>query len=187
MKYVNEFINEFFPLIFPCFFLTFFFFLIHVIAGISFLVIFFLIFKSLYQTFEANIEKKKQQELERAKAKKKKAQSLEDILNQLFPEIFSSKNPGKQSSIDQLIEEYIKLIYLQAAQDRAHQQVKQSKKSKDHYLKVLGLKPGASKDEIKKAFKKAAIKYHPDKSTHPNADIRFKEANEAYRVLMNLS
>jgi len=52
--------------------------------------------------------------------------------------------------------------------------------SKDYY-NILGVEKGASDDEIKKAFRKAAHKYHPDK---PDGDeAKFKEANEAYQVL----
>lgn len=52
--------------------------------------------------------------------------------------------------------------------------------SKDYY-KILGVEKTASQDEIKKAFRKTAHKYHPDKSTGDEA--KFKEANEAYQVL----
>lgn len=55
---------------------------------------------------------------------------------------------------------------------------------KRDYYEVLGLKKGASEDEIKKAFKTMARKYHPD--LHPDdkeAAEKFKEVNEAYEVL----
>lgn len=52
--------------------------------------------------------------------------------------------------------------------------------SKDYY-KILGVDRNASQDEIKKAFRKLAHQYHPDKSTGDEA--KFKEANEAYGVL----
>lgn len=52
------------------------------------------------------------------------------------------------------------------------------------YYEVLGLKKGASADEIKKAFRKLAVKYHPDKNQgDKKAEDRFKEINEAYAVL----
>lgn len=55
--------------------------------------------------------------------------------------------------------------------------------SKDYYH-VLGLKKGASSDEIKKAYRKLAIKYHPDKNAgNKEAEEKFKEINEAYAVL----
>lgn len=53
--------------------------------------------------------------------------------------------------------------------------------SKRDYYEVLGISKGASADEIKKAFRKAAIKYHPDKEG--GDETKFKEANEAYEVL----
>ncbi len=52
--------------------------------------------------------------------------------------------------------------------------------SKDYY-KILGIEKGASKDEIKKAFRKMAAQYHPDKKTGDEA--KFKEVSEAYAVL----
>ena len=55
---------------------------------------------------------------------------------------------------------------------------------KRDYYEVLGLTKGASEDEIKKAFKKMARKYHPDLNPDdPTAEDKFKEVNEAYGVL----
>ena len=55
--------------------------------------------------------------------------------------------------------------------------------NKDYYA-TLGLEKGASDDEIKKAFRKLAIKYHPDKNQgDKEAESKFKEINEAYQVL----
>lgn len=53
---------------------------------------------------------------------------------------------------------------------------------KDYY-KILGISKGASSDEIKKAYRKMAIKYHPDKNKEPGAEEKFKEIAEAYDVL----
>ncbi|XP_026492674.1 dnaJ protein homolog 1 [Vanessa tameamea] len=53
---------------------------------------------------------------------------------------------------------------------------------KDYY-KILGLSKGATDDEIKKAYRKLALKYHPDKNKAPGAEERFKEVAEAYEVL----
>lgn len=54
---------------------------------------------------------------------------------------------------------------------------------KDYY-EILGIEKGASDDEIKKAFRKLAIKYHPDKNKgNKEAEEKFKEINEAYQVL----
>ncbi len=54
---------------------------------------------------------------------------------------------------------------------------------KRDYYEVLGISKSASDDEIKKAYRKLAKKYHPDVSTEPNAEQKFKEVQEAYDVL----
>ena len=56
--------------------------------------------------------------------------------------------------------------------------------AKRDYYEVLGVDKNASEDEIKKAYRKLAIKYHPDKNPDDkNAEEKFKEAAEAYDVL----
>ncbi|PAE23298.1 MULTISPECIES: molecular chaperone DnaJ [Bacillaceae] len=55
--------------------------------------------------------------------------------------------------------------------------------SKRDYYEVLGISKGASKDEIKKAYRKLSKKYHPDINKEPDADEKFKEVKEAYEVL----
>ncbi len=56
--------------------------------------------------------------------------------------------------------------------------------SKRDYYEVLGVDKGASADEIKKAYRKVAMKYHPDKNPDDaEAEAKFKEAAEAYEVL----
>ena len=58
--------------------------------------------------------------------------------------------------------------------------------SKRDYYDVLGVAKGSSESEIKKAYRKMAIQYHPDKNPGDNAaEEKFKEAAEAYEILSN--
>lgn len=54
---------------------------------------------------------------------------------------------------------------------------------KRDYYEVLGVSRTASPDEIKRAYRKAAMQYHPDRNKESGADGKFKEAAEAYEVL----
>ncbi|MFM2400669.1 MAG: hypothetical protein RI950_185 [Bacteroidota bacterium] len=57
---------------------------------------------------------------------------------------------------------------------------------KRDYYEVLGISKSAAEDEIKKAYRKMAVKYHPDKNPdNKEAEEKFKEAAEAYEVLSN--
>jgi molecular chaperone DnaJ len=58
--------------------------------------------------------------------------------------------------------------------------------SKRDYYDVLGVDKSAGEKEVKKAYRRVAMKYHPDRNPDdPNADEKFKEATEAYDVLMD--
>lgn len=56
------------------------------------------------------------------------------------------------------------------------------KMGKDYY-DILGIKKGAPDEDIKKAYRKQALRYHPDKNKSPGAEDKFKEIAEAYDVL----
>lgn len=54
---------------------------------------------------------------------------------------------------------------------------------KKDYYDILGVDHSATKDDIKKAYRKLALKYHPDKNKEKDAEEKFKEISEAYAVL----
>ncbi|MDR3285277.1 MAG: DnaJ domain-containing protein [Holosporales bacterium] len=55
--------------------------------------------------------------------------------------------------------------------------------AKKDYYQVLGIAKNASGDDIKRAFRKKAMEFHPDRNKAPDAEANFKEVNEAYEVL----
>ncbi|HDN25549.1 MAG TPA: molecular chaperone DnaJ, partial [Thioploca sp.] len=56
--------------------------------------------------------------------------------------------------------------------------------SKRDYYQILGVQKNASEDELKKAYRRLAMKYHPDRNPDDKqAEDSFKEAKEAYEVL----
>ena len=55
--------------------------------------------------------------------------------------------------------------------------------AKADYYDLLGVTRGDSEENIRKAFRKKAMQYHPDRNKSPDAEDKFKEINEAYQVL----
>ncbi|MBI4198318.1 MAG: molecular chaperone DnaJ [Chloroflexi bacterium] len=56
---------------------------------------------------------------------------------------------------------------------------------KRDYYEILGIERDASEEEVKKAFRRLALEYHPDRNKSAKAEERFKEVNEAYQALSN--
>ncbi|MDD1736466.1 MAG: DnaJ domain-containing protein, partial [Methanothrix sp.] len=54
---------------------------------------------------------------------------------------------------------------------------------KRDYYEVLGVPKDSSEKDLKGAYRKLAMKYHPDRSEEPDAEEKFKELSEAYAVL----
>ena len=52
-----------------------------------------------------------------------------------------------------------------------------------NYYKILEIEKNASPEQIKKAYRKMALKYHPDRNKNDDAEERFKEISKAYQIL----
>ncbi|KAB3543733.1 MAG: DnaJ domain-containing protein, partial [ANME-2 cluster archaeon] len=55
--------------------------------------------------------------------------------------------------------------------------------TKKDYYEIIGVQKDADEKEIKKAYRKLAMQYHPDRNKEPEAEDKFKEISEAYGVL----
>lgn len=55
----------------------------------------------------------------------------------------------------------------------------------EKYYSILGLDPAATPEEVKKAYKKLALQYHPDKNPSEEATEKFKSISEAYQMITN--
>ena len=53
----------------------------------------------------------------------------------------------------------------------------------ENLYNILGVSPSATTEEIKKAYRSLAMRHHPDRNTHPGAEIRFNAIKTAYELL----
>ena len=54
--------------------------------------------------------------------------------------------------------------------------------NKNDYYESLGIPRNASDDDVRRAFRKKAMQFHPDRNKDPSAGEHFREVNEAYKV-----
>jgi DnaJ like chaperone protein len=101
---------------------------------------------------------------------------------------------GKYSASEKLlVQQIIDLLSIQATDNNRLKSFYKDEISAEHHYSVLGIKEGASKDEIKKAYKNACKKHHPDKVHHLGqefqkiAEEKMRQINESYTYLMSLS
>ena len=55
--------------------------------------------------------------------------------------------------------------------------------SKRDYYEILEVQRNASQEDIRRAYRRKAMEYHPDRNKRPDAEAKFKELNEAYHIL----
>jgi len=55
------------------------------------------------------------------------------------------------------------------------------------YYDILGVGRGVGEEDIRRAFRKKAMEFHPDRNKSPDAEEKFKEINEAYQVLSDFA
>ena len=56
---------------------------------------------------------------------------------------------------------------------------------RDYFYRILGLRPGASQNEIKAAYRRLAKLYHPDYDQSPDTEVMYREIRKAYEKLLN--
>ena len=69
------------------------------------------------------------------------------------------------------------------SQNKRHSNHTRSTRTKNSYYEVLGVSRNASQTDIKKAYQRLAMKYHPDRNKAKNASEKFKEIQKAFQTL----
>jgi hypothetical protein len=105
---------------------------------------------------------------ERPMDRETKLQLLQEFINCLTPEGSSSRNLIKETD---------------AFSDRKRDIGRAKDDTRPYYYQLLDVSTDASQDEIKEAYHRHSMLYHPDKSTDPDANEKMKKINEAYAVL----
>ncbi|MDH5297430.1 MAG: TerB family tellurite resistance protein [Desulfobulbaceae bacterium] len=115
------------------------------------------------------------------------------ILLELVYQVIFTKSAVPQQEIDLLsrIADFLRISPFdhQSIRARYLDRQRQAMTDEDHYYRVLGLAPGASPEEIKKAYRTLSMQYHPDKAAHLGEEFRsvaeekMKEINMAYQHL----
>lgn len=117
------------------------------------------------------------------------------LLELIYQVVFSGeKSVGPELEIAQNIAEYLDITPydLQSIRNKYVHRQRQAVSDEQRYYTVLGLQPGASQDEIKAAYRKLSMRFHPDKVGHLGeefqsvAEEKMKEINAAYQFLKKM-
>lgn len=111
-------------------------------------------------------------------------QGISEMFETLFSEVVNTVENGVKNSVTPGLnmETMANLGYTKEQIEAIHR----LKYNKNHYEK-LGLKPGASRDEINKAYRRLAVILHPDKSVAPGSEEAFKILVKVRTVLLNVA
>ena len=102
-------------------------------------------------------------------------------------ELRSLRNIGKNLELpDMVVEELLRKLQAASGGQQSRSFHGQEMSATDFAYKTLGLQEGASENEVKKAYRRLAMKHHPDRATDrdkKSAEEKFKEIGDAYKIL----